>query len=111
MADPIRVVVGDELPAVTLSLTDENDGTALDLSAGTTSVTVKFHLAGSATTLSTITCAKVGGGSGGQVTFDFTSGELSVAAGAYEGDILINWNGSIQTVYDTLRFRVRAAVS
>jgi len=112
MADTIRAVSGDELPTVTVSLTDEATGVAVDLSAGTTSVTVKFHLAGSATVLSTITTVKVGSGVAGQFVFDFTGGILtSLAAGAYEGDILINYNGNIQTVFDTLRFRIRAAVA
>jgi len=111
MSDVVKLVVGDELPAVMLSLTDENTGADIDLSAPTTTVTVKFHAAGDATTLSTISTTKVGDGSGGQVTFDFTGGELAVAAGSYEGDILIDFNGAIQTVYDTIRFRVRAAVT
>ena len=112
MADVIRAVSGDELPEVTVSLTDEATGVAVDLSAGTTSVTVKFHSAGSTTVLSTITTAKVGDGTTGQFTFDFTGGVLtSLAAGAYEGDILINYNSNIQTVFDTLRFRIRAAVA
>lgn len=111
MSDAIRVVVGDELPAVVLTLTDDITGDAIDLSAATTTVSLKFHLAGSTTTLSTISCSKVSGGSTGLVSFDFAGGELDVDAGAYEGDILISYNGSIQTVFDTVRFRVRAAVT
>ena len=111
MSDVIRVVVGDEFPIVQLTLTQDNTELPVDLSAGTTSVSVKFHVAGSTTTLSTISCTKVTDGSDGLVQFDFTGGVLDVAAGAYEGDILIDFNGDIQTVYDTIRFRVREAVS
>lgn len=107
MADVIRVVAGDELPTIRLSLTDEDTDVVTDLSAGTTTVTVKFRLAGSLVTLSTISTTKVGGGTGGQVDFDFSGGVLDVAAGAYEGEILIDFNGDIQTVFDILRFRVR----
>lgn len=109
--DVIRLVVGDELPAISLTLTDELLGSALDLSASTTVITVKFHLTGSATTLSTITCTKPGGGGDGVVQFDFAGGVLDVAAGSYEGDILVAYSGSVQTVYDTLRFRIRAAAT
>lgn len=109
--DAIRVVAGDEFPAVTLTLTDENTGAAIDLSAGTTSVSIKFRLAGTLTTLSTISAAKTGDGSGGIVSFNFTGGVLNVDAGAYEGDILISFNGDIQTVFDVLRFRVRDAAT
>ena len=111
MSDIIRTVVGDELPTVTLTLTDESSGSAIDLSASTTVVTVKFHVKGATTVLSTIACGKVGDGSGGQVTFTFAGGVLDVAAGAYEGDIVVDYNSSLQTVYDTLQFRVREAVA
>jgi hypothetical protein len=112
MTDVIRAVSGDELPEVTVSLTDEATGVATDLSAVDTTIAVKFHLAGSTTVLSTITCTKVGDGTTGQFTFDFTGGVLtSLAAGAYEGDILITYGSDIQTVFDTLRFRIRAAVA
>jgi len=111
MADTIQTVVGDELPAIQLALTNEASGIALDLSASSTVITVKFRLAGTTTTLSTITCTKPGGGSDGIVQFDFTGGVLDVTAGAYEGDILISYNGDIHTVFDTLRFRVRVAAS
>jgi hypothetical protein len=111
MVDTIRTVVGDEFPIITVTLTDEFTGNAIDLSNSGTVVTVLFHLAGTVAILSTIPCTKVGDGSGGQVTFNFTAGELtSVDPGAYEGDIKINVSGNVQTVFDKLRFRVRAAV-
>jgi hypothetical protein len=110
MADTIKTVVGDELPVITLTLTDESTGSVVDLSAGTTTVSVEFYAAGTTTILSTISCGKVGDGTAGQVTFSFVGGVLDVDAGAYEGNIVIDYNGSEQTVYDTLRFRVRAAV-
>ncbi len=37
----------------------------------------------------------------------FTGGVLNVDPGMYEGEIVINFNGQVQTVYDTLRFTVR----
>jgi len=107
--DAIRVVVGNELPAVLMTLTDEALDAVIDVSAVSTVVTVTFHLSGSTTTLSTITCTKPNGGADGIVRFDFTGGVLDVAAGSYAGDINIDFNGSVQTVYETLRFRVRAA--
>ena len=107
MADVIKLVKGDEKPVIILTLTDDVTGAALDLSAGTTVVTVKFRARGGTTLLSTISTTKLSGGTTGKVQFDFSGGILDVAAGAYEGEIIINYNSSIQTVYDTLRFRVR----
>ena len=44
MADIIKLVKGDELPQITLTLTDDISGSAIDLSASTTSVSIKFKL-------------------------------------------------------------------
>lgn len=105
--DVIRLVSGDEKPVVILTLTDDMTGGAIDLSAGSTTVTVKFRAAATTTVLSTITCTKLSGGTTGQVQFDFQGGVLDVDPGSYEGEVVINYNGQIQTVYDTLRFTVR----
>ena len=105
--DVIRLVSGDERPVIVLTLTDDVTGVPIDLSAITTSVIVKFRKAGTTTLLSTIACAKVGSGTTGQVQFYFYNGELDVDPGMYEGEVQINFNGDIQTVFETLRFTVR----
>jgi hypothetical protein len=105
--DVIRLVEGDERPVIVLTLTDDNTGSPIDLSLSTTVVTIKFREAGTTTLLSTISTSKLSGGTTGQVQFDFTGGVLNVNPGMYEGEIVINFNGQVQTVYDTLRFTVR----
>jgi len=107
MADIIKLVKGDELPQITLTLTDDISGSAVDLSVSTTSVFIKFKLKGSSTTLSTISTLRLTDGSDGKVYFNFAGGVLDVDPGEYEGEIVIDYNGSTQTVYDTLNFRVR----
>jgi hypothetical protein len=106
-ADVIRLVKGDERPVIVLTLTDDVTGSPIDLSLTTTVVTVKFREAGTTTLLSTIACSKLSGGTTGQVQFDFLGGVLNVDPGMYEGEIVIDFNGQVQTVYDTLRFTVR----
>jgi hypothetical protein len=106
--DVIRLVKGDEKPVIVLTLTDDITGTPIDLSLGTTTVSVKFREAGTTTVLSTISCSKLSGGTTGQVQFGFTGGVLDVDPGMYEGEIAIDFNGQVQTVFDTLRFTVRA---
>jgi hypothetical protein len=106
-ADVIRLVKGDERPVIVLTLTDDVTGSPIDLTLGTTTVDVKFREAGTTTLLSTIPCYKIGGGTSGQVQFDFLGGVLDVDPGMYEGEVVISFNGQIQTVYDTLRFTVR----
>ena len=44
----------------------------------------------------------------GKVQFNFANGVLDVDPGEYEGEIVVDQNGSLQTVYDVLRFRVRS---
>jgi hypothetical protein len=105
--DVIRLVKGDERPVIVLTLTDDVTGSPIDLSLGTTSVSVKFREAGTTTLLSTITCNKLGVGTTGQVQFDFLGGVLDVDPGMYEGEVVIDFDGQVQTVYDTLRFTVR----
>ncbi len=105
--DVIRLVKGDERPVIVLTLTDDVTGNPIDLSLGSTTVTVKFRKAATTTVLSTIACSKVGNGTDGRIQFSFVGGVLDVDPGMYEGEITINFNGELQTVYDTLRFTVR----
>jgi len=105
--DVIRLVKGDERPFIVLTLTDDVTGGAVDLSSLSTSVSVKFRKAATTTVLSTIACVKIGSGTTGQVQFSFVGGVLDVDAGMYEGEVVIDFNGETQTVYDTLRFTVR----
>jgi hypothetical protein len=107
MADKIKLVQGDTLPNVRLTLTDPVTGTAINLSAGSTTVNVYFREAGGTTILSTIACTKVNGGSTGVIQFNFSSGVLNVDPGAYEGEVEINFDGQKQTVYELLKFNVR----
>ncbi len=107
MSDVIKLVQGDTLPEIFLTLTNETTGAAIDVSGASISVAVKFRLAGATTTLSTIPCTKIDAVNG-IVSFDFGNGELvGVDPGMYEGEIGVTFGTEIQTVYDLLRFRVR----
>jgi len=105
--DVIRLVSGDDKPVVILTLTDDISGSPYDLTPVNTTVSVKFRAAGTQTTLSVIACSKVGTGADGRVQFTFAGGVLDVPPGMYEGEVVIDENGLLQTVYDLLRFRVR----
>jgi len=107
MADVIKLVQGDALPVIILTLTDDVTLAAIDLSAATTTVSIRFREMGTTTLLSTISCTKPNGGTDGKVQFDFRGGVLNVDPGEYEGEVVVDFNGSAQTVYDLLRFRVR----
>lgn len=106
----ILLVAGDNLPAVQVLLTDKTTGLPLNMSAAGTTVTVKMRAAGTTTVLATIPGNfDATNGVDGIFTFAFAGNTLNVAPGLYEFEIVINWNGSEQTVFDILRARVRAA--
>lgn len=104
----IKLVQGDNLPEITLTLTDRQTGDALDLSASTTTVVVKLRAATGTTVLSTLTCYKPNGGADGVVRFYFPANTLDIPAGNYQGEIEINYNGQYLTVFDLLQFVLRA---
>lgn len=105
MSERIRLVQGDNLPTIRMTLR-HGDGTAMNLTNAT--VVVYFRRAGESQVLSTIPCAKTNGGVSGEVSFNFPGQTLNVDPGAYEGEIEIDFGGEKQTVYETLKFTVRA---
>lgn len=106
MADKIKLVQGDTRPFIRATLRDA-DGVVLNVSGAT--VRFKFRQAGSPNTLFSVVCSQPTGGSDGVVIFNFPVGALNVDPGAYEGEIEINYGGDdVQTVYDLLKFSVRA---
>jgi len=116
MSDTIQVVENDTLPDLSITLKDSKTGDlsdpdswdAIDLSAGTTSVNVKWRARNGTTVLATIACTKVDGGSTGKVLMPFGTFLVDNGAGSYEGEIEITFDADIQTVYDTLKLKVRA---
>lgn len=108
MADKIKLVQGDNLPYITLTLTDPLTGNAINLSETNVFVRVYFRAANTTTVLNTIVCEKINNGTAGQVRFNFSSGVLNVEPGLYEGEVEIDFGGQKQTVYEVLKFSIRS---
>jgi hypothetical protein len=108
MAEKIKLVQGDNLPYIRLTLTDPATGAAINLSDAGVVVKVYFRAANTTTILNTLTCEKVSGGTTGQVRFNFPNGVLDVEPGLYEGEVEIDFDGQFQTVYEVLKFNVRS---
>lgn len=104
--DRIYLVQGDiNRPQVQATITDENSGDIINITGAT--VLLKFRQVGSTTLQDTIT-GVVTSGSGGVVVFPMTETALSGPGGEYEGEIEVEFSdGSVQSVYDLLKFRVR----
>lgn len=103
----IKLVQGDTRPALNVTITDENTGEPVTLTGAT--VRLKFRKQGSTTLQSTLT-GTITDGLNGQVSFYWASDPTSLSGdpGNYEGEIEITFSdGQIQTVYDTLKFRLR----
>lgn len=124
MAEKIRLVAGDSRPQLIFSITDQDTGVPINFSETDTVVRVKLREAGGTDIKATMICGKLIGvvnadgtvnynapyntpGSGGRVYMDWEPGALS-NAGEYEAEIEITFpDGTVQTVYDLLKFRVR----
>jgi hypothetical protein len=107
MTDKIKLVQGDTRPALVCTITDDTTNAPIDITGAT--VVLKFRVAGATTLTATVT-GSVTNGAAGQVVFYPASAPemLQGAPGDYEGEIEITFSDSqIQTVYDTLRFKVR----
>ena len=124
MAERILLVQGDTLPSVVVSIFKDDLSAPLDLRGST--VLLKFREAGSDTIKATLTGTLLQGydngsgvvdssppydlndGRGGRVQFSWTADALD-AEGSFEGEVEVtNGNALIQTVYEKLKFRVRA---
>lgn len=123
MTQKIRLVRNDTKPAIIVSLTDEGSGAPIGINGAT--VRMYFRATGETQILSTVAGTLLPGrvledgsvdttapfntsGAGGRVQFNWGANDLDREAGDYEGEIEITYpDGSIQTVYDLLKFKLR----
>ena len=102
----VLLVKDDTSPQVQVTVTREDTGAAVNLASATTRL--KFRAAETTTVWATLTGA-AGDLAIGIVVFTFGSGDLNVAAGAYEGEIEVTFaDGSVETVFEVINFTVRA---
>lgn len=104
MADKIKLVQGDTLPQVKITVTDETTGLAISLTGA--SLVMRFRAVGSTTVLDTLN-GTVLDAANGVAVFPWNNTSLNVDAGDYEGEVEITFPTGKQTVYDLLKFKVR----
>lgn len=123
MSTRIKLVQGDTKPAIICALTDEKTGAAIGLNS--TTVRMYFRAAETTDILATLVGTLLPGfvqtdgtiittspyntlGAGGRVQFNWGTTDLNQEPGNYEGEIEITFNdGTKQTVYDVLKFKLR----
>lgn len=107
MSQKIRLVRNDTRPAIVCNITDDRTNQPINIAGAT--VLLKFRAAGAAELTATITGNVTDGPAGQVVFFPATAPEmLQGEAGDYEGEIEITFgDGTIQTVFDLIKFRVR----
>lgn len=106
MSDVIYLVQGDTKPQIKVTLT-RDDGTAQNV----TGATIKLHFRPALST--TVSFSITGSFTGvdatkGEVVFNFTSGQLDLAAGDYEGEVEVVYSDSTrETVFEIIQFVLR----
>jgi hypothetical protein len=108
MTEKIKLVQNDTRPALVCTLTDNATGLAINITGAVP--TLKFRAAGASVLQATIV-GTVTDGANGVCNFQWSTvpASLTGAPGNYEGEIsLVYADGTIQTVYDLLKFTMRA---
>jgi hypothetical protein len=107
MTDRIKLVRGDTKPQLRLTLTNETTGQPINLTGAT--VTLHFRAAGSDTVLfSRPALINPQYASSGIAYLDWEEGDLDQEGGNYEGEIeVVLTDGSRETIYDILKFKLR----
>ena len=101
-----QLVKDDTAPQIKATLTREDTGSAIDLTGAT--IRMYFRAKGGSSILFTLTAPVTSDYSSGIVLFSFSSGNLNIDEGYYEGEIEITYsNGTVETVYKVLDFYVR----
>lgn len=124
-SEKIKLVQGDTRPQLILSVTDQISKRPVDLSAAGTQVRLLFREVGAEDLKATMNCYPIVGylnpetrevetqppynvpGRGGRVVMGWLPDALDTA-GEFEGEVETTFpDGTVQTVYETVRFTVR----
>lgn len=107
MTEKIRLVRNDTRPVLVCTITDDTTSQPINLAGAT--VRLKFRAVGATALTATVTGTVTDAASGVVAFYPSTAPEmLAGSAGDYEGEIEITFaDTQVQTVYDTLKFKVR----
>jgi hypothetical protein len=105
MSDLVKLVQGDFGHKLSVTLLDDASGAALNVSGAT--VRLFFRKSDGTSLTATVVATFPAGGADGKVEFTWPAGALA-AVGRYDGEVEIDTGTKKQTVYDLIKFNVRA---
>jgi hypothetical protein len=104
----VELVTGDNLPVLQFTLKDAETDTAINLLSA--SAILRVRPVGSSTPTGAITCVITDPGNG-VITATFGADFFPVA-GTYEAEVEVTFpGGSVQTVYEFVRLKVRSQIA
>tara|TARA_B110000977_G_scaffold201733_1_gene298134 strand:- start:425 stop:760 length:336 start_codon:yes stop_codon:yes gene_type:complete len=108
MAQVFKYVQGDTGPQIRVTLTNEDDNAAVDLTSAT--VTLHFREAGAESVLfSRAFWINPDTANNGVAVLQWATDDLQVDAGTYEGEIeVVRSSGVRETLFEKLKFKIRA---
>ena len=108
MAQVFKYVQGDTGPQIRVTLTNEDDNAAVDLTSAT--VTLHFREAGAESVLfSRAFYINPDTATNGVAVLQWATDDLQVDAGTYEGEIeVVRSSGVRETLFEKLKFKIRA---
>ncbi len=108
MAQVFKYVQGDTGPQIRVTLTNEDDNAAVDLTSAT--VTLHFREAGAESVLfSREFYINPDTANNGVAVLQWATDDLQVDAGTYEGEIeVVRSSGVRETLFEKLKFKIRA---
>jgi len=106
---------GDSYPLIYLTIKDKATGDPTDpetwdpirLDDENVSVRVEFKRRGASGVVATAPCTKLSGGADGKVVFSVPP-EVSAEVGIYDGQIIIDHGGPLETLDQEIKIKVRS---
>ena len=107
MSNIYTLVKNDSAPQIKVTLTREDDGTAINFVGG--SCKLKFRKKDTTVVLFTLNAPTTDDFANGEAVFGFSSSNLDQDAGYYEGEVEITYStGAVETLFEILEFYLRS---
>jgi hypothetical protein len=100
-------VINDRKPDLLFTFKDKKTDLPFNLSSSSITVSFRVQKVGATNSLFEVTGTKIDSGIDGRVLFEFPASPLVSVVGRYELEVLIDFSGAQQTVFDKIQFDFR----